>query len=1097
MEIRHLYKLMMVLISFIISNFTLLKAESVVNVTEAGTLSSLLNTNEEKVKITGPLNGTDIKYLRHLINEEHLTSIDLTDAQIVSGGDYYLDSLATSNNVIGESMFYECKNLKEISLPNTIYEISQQAFSRSGLTEIEIPNGVSNLEFDAFAYCNSLSTVIIGKRVSNCSQGVFYSSPVKTVYVKTHGCPAVGPYLFSSNPTIYVYSDMLDDFKDSDWDQFGTLTGNLEEIYPVETNHLEWLKELFGKYFKDYACTELQENYQAMSDDELSTAMSNDELPDDVKEFILKIKNNSWAAYEKDFRIHSYNAYSDANYWNKLLKSTGGSYMGNPTGIYAEGTQPIYVFVDQEIPDDATLYIAGCTGNNLISNAKTGDKLNKGVNIIEGQPNALYYIVYTADTRSKTKKISEWPDIKIHIEGGIVNGYYDVKRHSDEAYVEILGNATHKLFTVKGGETLFNFNRTTYQMVWPTTIDKSIIWFDSLTVWEKELMGICESVATGQRAEAPFNLTGGESIFPIYYNNPNFAIEGIKSDDGYANSSNYRTSYNSDTCIMNSFDVSRSDHDDWCAAHECGHNNQSAINLEGCTEVSNNLFSNVICLLDGRTTTNGSPLSTTMYDYAHHTPYFVRDVTSMMRMYYQLYLYYHQGRRNTSFFPTLFKELREDPLSLWENTDNSSLKFVRKVCEVAQEDLTDFFTAWGFFEPCELTINDYGTYSLTVTQEDIDKTLEEISKYPKKNREILFVEDRVDYMLTTDFLTTAGQKRNNSEKVGTCGDLGQFTSYLPDSLKPAEYSYLQSDSLFAMSGTGGVGFIALNNEGKMVYASNSLHFCIPSCIKEEFTLYAVDADGTLHETTKQEGGSANIHLTQAGTLADSLSPQVLTATISGPMNGTDIAYLREMLSEGNLQVVDLSQAILENGTIGEEAFTELRQLTSIILPENLTRINDNAFSHTELNEVTIPNDVTYIGFDAFAYSEKLTNVIIGSSVEYIRQGAFYSTPVTNAYVKATTPPSIANYLFSSEPVIHVYASSLEAYQNSDWAKFGTIVGDLDDYDFSEPTELQQPLSDTTEMPKDSIIFDLFGRKVVNQRSSTIYIENGKKVIWMK
>ena len=81
-----------------------------------------------------------------------------------------------------------------------------------------------------------------------------------------------------------------------------------------------------------------------------------------------------------------------------------------------------------------------------------------------------------------------------------------------------------------------------------------------------------------------------------------------------------------------------------------------------------------------------------------------------------------------SFYPTLFQELRKDPLELWKNTDNSSLKFVRKVCEVAQEDLTDFFTAWGFFEPCNLTIDDYGIYDLTVTQEDIDKTLEEISK---------------------------------------------------------------------------------------------------------------------------------------------------------------------------------------------------------------------------------------------------------------------------------------------------------------------------------------------------------------------------------
>jgi hypothetical protein len=83
-----------------------------------------------------------------------------------------------------------------------------------------------------------------------------------------------------------------------------------------------------------------------------------------------------------------------------------------------------------------------------------------------------------------------------------------------------------------------------------------------------------------------------------------------------------------------------------------------------------------------------------MTEYADRTPFFVRDVNSQLRMYYQLYLYYHQAQKNTSFFPNLFKALREDPLVIWGNSNNSSLKFVRKVCEVAQEDLTDFFTAW-------------------------------------------------------------------------------------------------------------------------------------------------------------------------------------------------------------------------------------------------------------------------------------------------------------------------------------------------------------------------------------------------------------------
>ena len=150
---------------------------------------------------------------------------------------------------------------------------------------------------------------------------------------------------------------------------------------------------------------------------------------------------------------------------------------------------------------------------------------------------------------------------------------------------------------------------------------------------------MCESVASGKKAGAPWFLTGGEAIYPLYYNNPNFAIEGEESDAGYANSSTYRTSYNSLTCIRNCLDATNPEMDDWCAGHECGHNNQRTINLEGCGESSNNLFSNYVRYLDGLVTSNGSPLSTVMGEFARKEPFYLRNVDSKLRMYWNLYLY--------------------------------------------------------------------------------------------------------------------------------------------------------------------------------------------------------------------------------------------------------------------------------------------------------------------------------------------------------------------------------------------------------------------------------------------------------------------------
>ena len=814
---------------------------------------------------------------------------------------------------------------------------------------------------------------------------------------------------------------------------------------------------LRDKYFEDAACTRLKADYRTMSDKQLETAMEKDGMPAFMTAIALKIKNDKWAAYEKEFRIHSYKAYSDAAYWNKRLRSSGGSYMGNPTGIYCNSDEPLYVFVDSDIPADATLYIAGCQGKDVIWKKENGTPLAKGLNIVKGTKDALYYVIYTADTRSQTKKLSEWPEMKIHIEGGIVNGYYDLAHKNDKEYQALLSAATHKHFTVKGGNSLFNFKTESYKKVWPESIDRSICWFDSITIWQQELMGYCESVATGKRNHAPYNLNGGEAITPSYYNNPNFAIEGNAADAGYANSTPYRTSYNSEECIYNSFHVDHFNMDEWCVGHECGHNNQGTINLEGGTEVSNNIFSNLGRFLFGRSISKGSPLSFTMTEYAARTPYYVRTVDSQLRMYYQLYLYYHQAQKNTSFYPELFKALREDPLDIWGDSYNSSLKFVRKVCEIAQEDLTEFFTVWGFFEPFDnMFIEDYGPHRMTVKQEDIDRTLAEISKYPNKNRTILFIEDRVKPLPTNDIFSTPGLKRIDSENAGQFGHVGQFSDYFPGASEPSKYTYINSDSLYSMSGTGGVGFMMLDKNGKLVYAANAKNFCIPGSVGKDFTIYSIDADGTLHKAKKSGKGTMRAKRAKAGSLAASLPAHTIKAIIGGTINGTDIKYLRQLLNERNLASIDLSAVKVKSGgdtyyenntsaddAIGKYAFHKCHNLMNIILPESATRIGDDAFSRTLLNEIVIPDNVTTVGSDAFAYCKFLKKVTIGTNAKKMAKGAFYDSPVKDVYVKALTPSTVSSYLFSSKPAIHVHPQALEAYKASEWANYGTIVGDLD------------------------------------------------------
>ena len=1086
---------------------TNLFAVTEIHVETAGTLSSLLTSTDNELKVTGSINGTDIKYIRQLVTAGTVTSLDWSEVRIVSGGEAYVGTYTTANDIIGEQMFYECSKLQAMVLPTTVTAIQTNAFSRTGLKEIDIPGSVKQLGGDCFAYCSALEKVVIGKGVRQLYQGVFYSSNVKTAYVKPMTPPGVPGYLFSSTPKIYVYTPALADYKASDWKTVGTIVGGLENFYPMEADPNTVAKTLCSNYFEDAACTQLKPEYQAMSDEELTAALTEVGMPEWMIATALKVKNNSWAAYEQDFRIHSYKAYSDASYWNDKMMASGGSYMGNPTGIYAANDgDEIYVFVDEDVPSDATLYFAGCVENQLITSATTGKKLVKGLNVVEGTKNALYYIVYTANTKQMTKTLDQWPEIKIHVEGGVVNGYYDVSRHSDAEYKALLSKATLNRFTIRGGHSLYHLKTASYKTVFPRTIDKSIAWFDSVAVWEKNLMGMTEEVATGKKAGYPWYLTGGEAIYPIYYNNPNFAIEGEPEDAGYANSTAYRTSYNGIDCIKNCLNALNTEMDDWCAGHECGHNNQRAINLEGCTEASNNVFSNLVCYLDGLNTSNGSSLAQVMNEYARHEPFYFRDVNSRLRMYWNLYLYYHLGQKNTSFYPDLFKALRKDPLSLYNSTNNNNggLKFVRKVCEIAQEDLTDFFDIWGFFEPIKsgTKIEDYGSHPIAVTTANIKSTKNVISKYPVKNREIIFVEDRADYVLSTGFLQAAGKKRRGSDKVGQYGELGQFTDYLPGACEPSEYVYFQSDSLYAIEGAGGLGFLMLDADDNLKYASNSKNLCIPSSIGRDYKIYSYDADGSLHEVTKAGSGTVYVQLTTAGSLKRKLeNDQCIKLIVSGPINGTDITYMKQLVNKENLQSIELEQTIRFTA-FPANAFQDVKKLVSMKLPFVLTSIGAAAFSGSGIKFIEIPDKVTSIGGDAFAYCNSLEAVIIGKGVRSMDQGIFYgSSAIKNAYVKPLTPPTlngVSDYLFSGKDrTIHVYASAVEKYKAANWERFGTIVGDLTDDMIDGIEEITEDSDYSENSEYSDSCYDLMGRKVTVLQPGTIYIRGGKKFMYSK
>ncbi len=593
------------------------------------------------------------------------------------------------------------------------------------------------------------------------------------------------------------------------------------EFYRYNTNNK--LDTQLLTVFTDITCSQLKDN---ITDEQIKALPS---------PFFIRIaealRDNTYNEWEKEFRIRNYEPYSNIHEWAKTLMTKRYSDLDNPTGISVKAGDEIIVLVGDTYGQNISLQ---CIWENEVKDgsssykqtASSGDSymLKTGVNKLTMKSEGQLFVMYNTDITSASAK-----PIKIHIPlgCGAVNGFFDLKEHKTDAkYAELLKKATHKYFCVKGERIMFYFHRTKLLEYVPDRILSAINLWDNIIGWEQDLMGI-------------------DNVRPSQVNNHMFAIS---PEGSYMWASDYQIAfvYTYLSNILLYDNVMAAEDNAWGPAHEIGHVHQMAINWAGCTESSNNLFSNYVIYKLGKYKSRGNGLIEVanaryrdkqawynMGDATHQN----EDTEVHMRMNWQLWNYYHRCGYKKDFWQTLFKLMREEVgMTDTQDPGRKQLEFAKMASKAANENLTDFFEMWGFFEPVDATVSQYGDYKYYVSQSMIDAAKRYMGQFPKPKHAFQYIEDRKkDEFPSSDY------------RYKEVGDVGYYETFQKDGKITAKISATISGRRVSITnGSEAVAFELRegSEKGKLLYFSNFLEFEVPSSIPmTNAKLYAVQADG--------------------------------------------------------------------------------------------------------------------------------------------------------------------------------------------------------------------------------------------------------------
>lgn len=555
--------------------------------------------------------------------------------------------------------------------------------------------------------------------------------------------------------------------------------------------------------FTDQTCSALK---TGITDEDIKACKS-----DFHKNIALYLKAGK---YPSEFRIQEYKAYPHPDTQAKANKTSPYSLLDNPTGMAIGNGEELVIFVGETAGQKIQiriqdLAVPGDDGFGGISYT-----LNEGVNQIHAPKKGLIYILY------HTEDFETARPVKIHIASGHVNGYFDVTKHSGSDWKRLRDAAKEPFFDVIGKYAHLTF--PTKDFILYTPDGKALIEaYDKIVESEMLLMGLFK-----------YN--------KVFKNRMYFNV----TYRGYMYATSYHTAYHEST-MPDLCDVSKlTDKSLWGPCHEVGHCNQTRPGLKwhGTTEVTNNIMSmylqNSIFKRDSHLQTtklnDGSPnryakaWTEIIAANAPHCDFKSNDVFCKLVPFWQLELYFGNVLGQTplqqddkgGFYPDVYEYVRTHPDL--NTAGEQQTEFVYICSQVAQMDLTDFFTKWGFLTPVETTIDDYGNGQVKVTQARVEEIKQRVASlnYPQPNVALEYITDNNWKLYQNPQPVIEGQAMRSG-----------------NTLKMTDWKNV-------------VAYEVTNKEGKKIFISEGIlfpdaaaSFTINTDWEEGFKVYAVSASG--------------------------------------------------------------------------------------------------------------------------------------------------------------------------------------------------------------------------------------------------------------